>query len=90
MKKEACNAIIASFPVLYPTSQTKTELLTSLISSNDEDAGMCFLRDLILKKFADELNSSSTSAGRKKLEKKPLKRFPPCGCNIDFSGRGGI
>ena len=64
--KEACNAIIASFPVLYPTSQTKTEFLTSLISSNDADAGMRYLRDLILKKFTDELNSSSTSASRKR------------------------
>ena len=64
--KEACNAIIASFPVLYPTSQAKTELLISLITSSSNDGGKCYLRDLILKKFTEELNSSFTSSARRK------------------------
>eukprot|EP00092_Neocalanus_flemingeri_P030552 GFUD01033172.1.p1 GENE.GFUD01033172.1~~GFUD01033172.1.p1 ORF type:complete len:4225 (-),score=861.78 GFUD01033172.1:307-12981(-) len=63
---EACNAIITSFPVLYPTSQTKTELLTSLLSSSSVDAGMCYLRDLILDKFTEELSSNSTTNSRKR------------------------
>ena len=69
ISREACNTILASLPVLYPSNKAKNDLLLDLLAreQRESDLGLRLLKDLMLNKYSQVLfESKEENVSRRK------------------------